>query len=104
VVRFKFLSVGPASVDTLLARVRADVPAGKHTIARRSLTAHLLKLASEGRAREAEGAWSLAQGRRGNNARSRATRKPDTLSACIAGLFCASHDLAGGTRRAPLTR
>ncbi len=52
--------VGPATVDALLARVYADVPAGRHTIARRSLLAHLQKLAAEGRARADADAWSLA--------------------------------------------
>jgi glyoxylase-like metal-dependent hydrolase (beta-lactamase superfamily II)/8-oxo-dGTP pyrophosphatase MutT (NUDIX family) len=54
---------GPVPIDGLLARVYADVPATRHTIARRSLTAHLLKLVREGRAREAAEGWSLGDGR-----------------------------------------
>ncbi len=48
---------GPTSLDALLPRVYDDVPEGLHPVARRSLLAHLLKLASDGRAREAGGEW-----------------------------------------------
>ncbi len=50
-----------ADLDTLLARVYADVPAHLHTVARRSLLAHLLKLRHDGQVVEvpAQG-WALA--------------------------------------------
>jgi glyoxylase-like metal-dependent hydrolase (beta-lactamase superfamily II)/8-oxo-dGTP pyrophosphatase MutT (NUDIX family) len=41
----------PATLDALLPRVYADVPAGLHPVAARSLLAHLLKLEGEGRVR-----------------------------------------------------
>ncbi len=49
-----------ADLDTLLARVYADVPAHLHTVARRSLLAHLLKLRHDGQVVEvpAQG-WAL---------------------------------------------
>ncbi len=51
--------LGAALAAELLALVYADVPAKLHPMAMRSLTAHLLKLQAERRAREAEGRWSL---------------------------------------------
>ncbi|HXF46696.1 MAG TPA: MBL fold metallo-hydrolase [Burkholderiaceae bacterium] len=51
-----------ASVDELLAEVYAETPAPLLPVARRSLTAHLLKLAAEGRAREEGGRWRTAVG------------------------------------------
>jgi glyoxylase-like metal-dependent hydrolase (beta-lactamase superfamily II)/8-oxo-dGTP pyrophosphatase MutT (NUDIX family) len=54
--------LAPASAETLLARVYADVPAKLHPMAMRSLTAHLLKLRDDGMARKDEaGAWSPHQ-------------------------------------------
>jgi glyoxylase-like metal-dependent hydrolase (beta-lactamase superfamily II)/8-oxo-dGTP pyrophosphatase MutT (NUDIX family) len=53
--------LGPASAETLLAAVYADVPSHLHGVAMRSLTAHLLKLRDEGRAAESAGEWALAQ-------------------------------------------
>ena len=53
--------LGPASAETLLATVYADVPAHLHAVAMRSLTAHLLKLRDEGRAAESVGEWALAR-------------------------------------------
>ena len=54
-------ALGPdASTDALLARVYADVAPRLHPMALRSLTAHLHKLAHDGAAVEAGGAWSLA--------------------------------------------
>jgi glyoxylase-like metal-dependent hydrolase (beta-lactamase superfamily II)/8-oxo-dGTP pyrophosphatase MutT (NUDIX family) len=51
----------PADEATLLARVYADTPAHLHAMALRSLRAHLLKLAADGRAREASaGRWRSA--------------------------------------------
>ena len=53
--------LGPASAETLLATVYADVPPHLHGVAMRSLTAHLLKLRDEGRAAESAGEWALAR-------------------------------------------
>ena len=53
--------LGPASAETLLASVYADVPRHLHAVAMRSLTAHLLKLREEGRAAESAGQWALAR-------------------------------------------
>ena len=50
-------SHGPAPAERLLATVYADVPKHLHAVAMRSLTAHLLKLRDEGRAREEDGQW-----------------------------------------------
>jgi glyoxylase-like metal-dependent hydrolase (beta-lactamase superfamily II)/8-oxo-dGTP pyrophosphatase MutT (NUDIX family) len=50
-------ALGTASLDALLPRVYGDVPPHLHPVARRSLLAHLLKLACDGRAREAGGEW-----------------------------------------------
>ena len=49
----------PASAEALLPRVYDDVPARLHPVAMRSLTAHLQKLRSDGRADEHDGRWSL---------------------------------------------
>ncbi|UVA81527.1 MBL fold metallo-hydrolase [Pandoraea commovens] len=52
--------VGPASIDMLTPVVYADVPATRHGVARRSLRAHLDKLAEDGRAvLSADGVWRL---------------------------------------------
>lgn len=48
---------GPATVDELVPVVYGDVPAARHGIAARSLTAHLLKLAHEQRARVEDDRW-----------------------------------------------
>jgi glyoxylase-like metal-dependent hydrolase (beta-lactamase superfamily II)/8-oxo-dGTP pyrophosphatase MutT (NUDIX family) len=53
-------ALGPASLGDLLARVYDDVPERMHPVAERSLLAHLLQLAAEGRAFEREGRWSAA--------------------------------------------
>lgn len=52
--------LGPAPIDDLLAAVYAETPTPLLPVARRSLTAHLIKLAAEGRAREQEGRWRPA--------------------------------------------
>jgi glyoxylase-like metal-dependent hydrolase (beta-lactamase superfamily II) len=52
-------ALGPATPDVLLAQVYADTPVRLHTMALRSLSAHLLKLRAEARALEQEGRWSL---------------------------------------------
>ena len=50
---------GALPVDSLLAAVYADVPPHLHTMARRSLLAHLLKLQHDGRmAEQAPGHWA----------------------------------------------
>jgi glyoxylase-like metal-dependent hydrolase (beta-lactamase superfamily II)/8-oxo-dGTP pyrophosphatase MutT (NUDIX family) len=49
----------PAPLDGLLSEVYADVPAGLHPVARRSLLAHLLKLQVDGAARDDGAAWSI---------------------------------------------
>lgn len=49
---------GPSTVEALVPVVYGDVPAARHAMAARSLTAHLLKLAADGRAAQGEsGAW-----------------------------------------------
>ena len=52
-------SLGSASLAELLPVVYADVPERMHPMALRSLTAHVLKLADDGRASESAGAWAL---------------------------------------------
>ena len=47
----------PATLDDLLPLVYDDVPQGVHAVARRSLHAHLIKLAREGRLTEAGESW-----------------------------------------------
>jgi glyoxylase-like metal-dependent hydrolase (beta-lactamase superfamily II)/8-oxo-dGTP pyrophosphatase MutT (NUDIX family) len=47
----------PTVEAQLLPRVYDDVPPALHPVAARSLLAHLLKLAADGRAREEEGGW-----------------------------------------------
>jgi glyoxylase-like metal-dependent hydrolase (beta-lactamase superfamily II)/8-oxo-dGTP pyrophosphatase MutT (NUDIX family) len=51
--------LGPASAETLLLRVYDDVPQRLHTMASRSLTAHLLKLRDETLVFADGGRWSL---------------------------------------------
>ncbi len=46
-----------ATLDALVARVYADTPPTLHPVARRSLHAHLIKLARDGRAAEREARW-----------------------------------------------
>jgi glyoxylase-like metal-dependent hydrolase (beta-lactamase superfamily II) len=54
-------SQGPAPEHDLLAQVYADTPPHLHTVALRSLRAHLQKLQQDGVARCAEdGRWSVA--------------------------------------------
>ncbi len=49
----------PATLDELLPLVYDDVPQGIHSVARRSLHAHLIKLRDDGRAVEAGETWAL---------------------------------------------
>ena len=48
-------TLGPATVEELVPTVYDDTPPGRHGIAARSLLAHLVKLESEGLARQAPG-------------------------------------------------
>ena len=50
----------PAPIDAFLPSVYDDVPIGLHPVARRSLLAHLLKLAQDGRATVSGELWSAA--------------------------------------------
>jgi glyoxylase-like metal-dependent hydrolase (beta-lactamase superfamily II) len=52
-----FGAKNPATLDELLPVVYADAPARLHPVARRSLHAHLIKLAREGRVIESGGRW-----------------------------------------------
>jgi glyoxylase-like metal-dependent hydrolase (beta-lactamase superfamily II) len=54
-----FGRANPASLDELLPFVYDDVPPRVHPVARRSLHAHLIKLARDGRVVEQGGAWRL---------------------------------------------
>ena len=54
-----FQRANPATLDELLPFVYDDVPQGGHPVARRSLHAHLIKLAREGRVAERDGNWQL---------------------------------------------
>ena len=55
-----FRRASPATLDELLPFVYDDVPQRAHPVARRSLHAHLIKLARDGRASEADGIWRLS--------------------------------------------
>jgi len=57
-------TAGAATVEELVPTVYDDAPSGRHGIAARSLLAHLLKLASEGRARQGPGErWTAVDSR-----------------------------------------
>jgi glyoxylase-like metal-dependent hydrolase (beta-lactamase superfamily II) len=49
----------PATLDELLPLAYDDVPQRVHPVARRSLHAHLIKLARDGRVSERDGTWQL---------------------------------------------
>jgi len=53
--------LGAPDLDALVRAVYDDVPERLHGVARRSLSAHLEKLAAEGRARGEGGRWALVQ-------------------------------------------
>ncbi|MGH8661067.1 MAG: MBL fold metallo-hydrolase, partial [Burkholderiales bacterium] len=55
-----FRRANPATLDELLPFVYDDVPQGVHPVARRSLHAHLIKLARDGRVAERGGTWKLS--------------------------------------------
>jgi hypothetical protein len=48
----------PATLDELVTLAYDDVSEKLHPVAKRSLHAHLLKLAAEGRARDDNGVWA----------------------------------------------
>ena len=54
-----FSRLNPAGLDELVAAVYDDVSPKLHEVARRSLHAHLLKLAREERVAESQGRWQL---------------------------------------------
>ena len=57
---------GPATIEALIPLVYADVPASRHAVARRSLQAHLEKLAEDGLASvSADGQWARTGGTTG---------------------------------------
>jgi len=60
-----FGAKNPATLDELLPFVYDDVPQGVHPVARRSLHAHLIKLARDGRVSERDGIWRLTGAARG---------------------------------------
>jgi hypothetical protein len=51
----------PATLDELVPLAYDDVPEKLYPPARRSLHAHLIKLAHEGRAKEADERWSVVK-------------------------------------------
>lgn len=51
--------LGTATLQELLPSVYSDVPARVHSVASRSLLAHLIKLKAEGRVTEGEGRWRV---------------------------------------------
>jgi glyoxylase-like metal-dependent hydrolase (beta-lactamase superfamily II) len=53
------LGEGDATLEQLTPRVYDDVPVERHEWARLTLSAHLIKLARDGRAREHAGVWRL---------------------------------------------
>ena len=55
-----FAAKNPATLDELLPLVYDDVPQQVHAVARRSLHAHLIKLAGDRRVSESGGVWSAA--------------------------------------------
>ena len=56
-----FASKNPATIDELVPVAYSDVSPRLHPVARRSLHAHLLKLAAEGRVAETPAGWKLAR-------------------------------------------
>ena len=56
-------AVGEASAEALVPTVYGDVPASRHGIAARSLTAHLIKLEQDGRVRRNGGTWRWQEDR-----------------------------------------
>ncbi|HSB49581.1 MAG TPA: NUDIX hydrolase, partial [Burkholderiales bacterium] len=55
-----FRHANPATLDALLPFAYDDVPQRVHPVARRSLHAHLIKLAHDGRVIEADGVWRMS--------------------------------------------
>lgn len=56
---FAALNTTPATVQEMVSRVYADVPAFLHGVACLSLEAHLIKLRDEGRVKHEDGKWSV---------------------------------------------
>lgn len=56
-----FVKKNPATLDELLPIVYADTPPRLHPVARRSLHAHLIKLARESRVTETAGRWEAGR-------------------------------------------
>ena len=52
---------GTATMERLTAAVYDDVPVERHSWARLTLQAHLIKLAREGRVTEHDGVWRLCR-------------------------------------------
>jgi len=55
------LRLGHASVEAIVARIYRELPQSLVSRARESVTAHLLKLEREGRARANDGAWHIIE-------------------------------------------
>ncbi len=55
----KMLELGPATLDRLTPAVYDDVPPDRHTWAKLTLEAHLIKLVRDGRVAEDKGIWRL---------------------------------------------
>jgi len=56
-----FSKKNPATVEELVPIVYDDVPPRLHPVARRSLHAHLIKLAREERVAETDGWWKVSR-------------------------------------------
>lgn len=54
-------AAGSGTAEALVPTVYGDVPSARHAIAARSLTAHLIKLERDGRARREAGVWHWAR-------------------------------------------
>jgi hypothetical protein len=55
----KMADLGPATIDRLTPAVYDDVPSDRHSWARLTLEAHLIKLVRDGRVAEDTGIWRL---------------------------------------------
>jgi len=57
----KMSDLGPATLDRLTPAVYDDVPSERHSWAKLTLEAHLIKLLRDGRVAEDRGNWRLAR-------------------------------------------
>jgi glyoxylase-like metal-dependent hydrolase (beta-lactamase superfamily II) len=57
----KMAKIGAATLDGLTAAVYDDVPAERHSWAKLTLEAHLIKLVRDGRVAELEGSWRISR-------------------------------------------